>query len=443
MKRVLVFFLFLFGISRISSAQGRGGVDFVKASEVSRPAVVYIKGTSIVQRMPSFWDPFGSIGQVGTSGSGVIISEDGYIVTNNHVVNNVKNLEVILNNNKRAFKATVIGTDPSCDLALLKIEAKKLPYISFANSDDVAIGSWVLAVGNPFNLTSTVTAGIVSAKGRNINIVKNQFPIESFIQTDAAINPGNSGGALVNTDGQLIGINTAIQSETGSYSGYGFAIPSNIVKKVIGDIKEFGYVQRAFLEAEVVDIDETLAKTLKDENLDGVYLKKIFAGGNAEKAGLQVGDLIFKVDNRPVDSRALFDEQLAYHRPGDKVKFSFNRNGDTRDAEIVLTNKQGTVSLEKSAGSVKSKKLGAEFEELSRIEKGKYNVESGIRIFNITNGTIRNMGLPENFVILSYNSKSYTDPAELISALEEAKGRMTIEGITPNGQKSTFQFFSY
>ena len=439
-KKIAVF-LFAIISGSIIFAQGRAGNDFVKASEISRPCVVYIKGTSIVQRAPSFWDPFGSIGQVGTSGSGVIISPDGFIVTNNHVVNNVKNLEVILNNSKRAYPATVIGTDPSCDLALLKINASNLPSISFGNSDEAAIGSWVIAVGNPFNLTSTVTAGIISAKGRNINIVKNEFPIESFIQTDAAINPGNSGGALVNTDGQLIGINTAIQSQTGSYAGYGFAIPSNIVKKVIGDLKEFGYVQRAFIEAEVIDIDENLANKMAADNISGVYVQKVFPGGNAEKAGLANGDFIIKADGKNMDSRALFDEQLAYHRPGEKIAISYSRNGAVKETELVLTNKQGTVGLEKKSG-VKSKKLGAEFEEITRMEKGKYNIPSGIRIFNITNGTIRNMNLPENFIILKFNNEVYNTPAELIASMEGASGRIIIEGITPNGQHSTFQFYS-
>ncbi len=422
--------------------QNRPGFDFVKASEISRPAVVYIKGTSMVQRMPSFWDPFGSIGQVGTSGSGVIISHDGYIVTNNHVVNNVKNLEVILNNSKRSFPATIVGTDPSCDLALLKIEAKNLPAITFANSDEAAIGSWVLAVGNPFNLTSTVTAGIISAKGRNINIVKNQFPIESFIQTDAAINPGNSGGALVNLDGELVGINTAIQSETGSYSGYGFAIPANIVKKVISDLKEFGFVQRAFMEAEVVDIDETLANKMAADNISGVYLKKIFAGGNAENAGLQSGDFITKVDQRQVDSRSIFDEQLAYHRPGDKIQIEYIHGGKSNITQLVLTNKQGTTGIEQKT-SVKSTSLGAEFEEISRLEKGKYNLNGGIRVFNITNGRIRSMNLPENFIIAKFNNVVYASASDLVAAMERANGRIIIEGISPNGQKSTFQFYSY
>lgn len=423
---------------------GVSSLDFVKASDISRPVVVYIKGVSVVQRMPSFFDPFGSIGQVGTSGSGVIITSDGYIVTNNHVVKDVQKLEVVLNNNKRTYAAKVVGTDPSCDLALLKIEAKNLPFISFANSDDLPVGAWVLAVGNPFNLTSTVTAGIVSAKGRNINIVHNQFPIESFIQTDAAINPGNSGGALVNTDGELVGINTAIQSETGSYSGYGFAIPSNIVKKVISDIKEFGYSQRAFLEAEVVDIDEKMANLSTDENVSGVYVRKVFKGGNAESGGLQNADIIVKVDGKFIDSRSLFDEQLAYHRPGDKVKFAFKRGNGVKETEITLTNQSGTTTLEK-AQSTKSKTLGADFEEITKLEKEKYNVQSGIRISNITgNGKIRNMNLPEGFVVLSFNRKVYDNPHELISAIENTRGQILIEGINPNnGQRITYQFFSY
>jgi S1-C subfamily serine protease len=358
------------------------------------------------------------------------------------VVENAEKIEVILNNNKRSYTGTIIGRDPSSDLALIKIEAKNLPHISFANSDNLPIGAWVLAVGNPFNLTSTVTAGIVSAKGRNLNIVQNQFPIESFIQTDAAINPGNSGGALVNTAGELVGINAAIFSKTGSYSGYGFAIPSNIVKKVVSDIKDFGYVQRAFIEADVMDIDEQVLSKLKDENVNGVYVRVVVEDGNADKAGMKAGDLILKVNNHDVDSRAVFDEQLAYHRPGDVVTMTIKRGSEIKDVKVTLTNQRGTTSLEKSK-SYHSDYLGADMEEITKLEKEKYGVTNGFRVFNITSGQIARMNLPDGFIITAFNRKTYNDPASLIKDMEGASGKIIVEGISPNGSRSTYSFYLY
>jgi Do/DeqQ family serine protease len=420
---------------------------FIQASELSRPCVVYIKVLSTGrQESPFGWDPFfdffGNIGPVSSSGSGVIISSDGYIVTNSHVVENAEKIEVILNNNKRSYTGIIVGRDPSSDLALVKIEAKNLPFINFGNSDALPVGGWVLAVGNPFNLTSTVTAGIVSAKGRNINLVQNQFPIESFIQTDAAINPGNSGGALVNTDGELVGINTAIFSKTGSYSGYGFAIPANIVKKVVKDIRDFGYVQRAFIEADVVDIDERVLSKLEDENVNGVYVRVVVEDGNADKAGIKAGDLIIKVNGHEIDSRAVFDEQLAYHRPGEEVTMTIKRGAVIKDVKVTLTNQRGTTSLEKSK-SYHSDYLGADLEEITKLEKEKYGVTSGYRVFNITNGQIRRMNLPDGFIITAFNNKSYADPASLIRAMEGATGKIIVEGIHPNGSRSTYSFYLY
>lgn len=423
------------------------GADFVTASNISRPGVVYIKVQSAAQQVNpfgfGFWDFFGNIGPVSSSGSGVIISADGYIATNAHVVANAEKIEVILNNNKRSFIAKVIGSDASSDLAVLKIEAKDLPFIQFANSDQLSIGQWVLAVGNPFNLTSTVTAGIVSAKGRNINIVQNQFPIESFIQTDAAINPGNSGGALVNAEGKLVGINTAILSKTGSYNGYGFAIPANIVRKIVNDIKDFGYVQRAFIEAEVVDIDERIISTIKDENINGVYTRFVLESGKAYDAGLRQGDIILEVDGRKIETRAEFDELLAYHRPGDKVKFVVKRGKEAKEITVTLTNQRGTTALEKSK-SIKSEYLGAEFEEVTKLEKEKLGITNGVRIFNITSsGQIRKMSLPEGFIITAFNRRAFTTIPELIKSMESASGNIRIDGINPDGSKGAFSFYLY
>jgi len=416
-----------------------GMVNFVKASEVARPCVVYIKVQSEQRMQPSFWDPFGMVGQVSSSGSGVIISSDGYIVTNSHVVKNAEKIQVILNNNKKSFVGKVVGFDASSDLALVKIEAEGLPHITFANSDELPIGEWVLAVGNPFNLTSSVTAGIVSAKGRNINLVHNQFPIESFIQTDAAINPGNSGGALVNVDGNLVGINTAIMSETGSYAGYGFAIPSNIVKKIVGDLKEFGYVQRAFLEANVVDIDENLAATIKTDNVNGVFVKSVIEDGNAEKAGLKAGDIILKVNNNVVETLGQFQEQLAYERPGDKIPLVIKRGENIKDLNVTLTNMNGTLGLEKS-NLYHSEYLGADLSPISKIEMQKYGVSGGIRISN-QNGRITRFNFQDGFIITSINNQSYTDPKEFERAFENAGGNISIQGINSDGGKASY-FFS-
>ena len=423
--------------------------NFVKASQIATPTVVFIK-TLTNQRgyndpFGDFWggmDFFGRRGPVSSSGSGVIISEDGYIVTNFHVVKDANTIEVILNNNKHSYSAKIIGTDPSTDLALLKIEAKNLPHITLGNSDNVQIGEWVLAVGNPFNLTSTVTAGIVSAKGRNINIVNNTFPIESFIQTDAAINPGNSGGALVDLEGKLVGINTAIASNTGSYNGYGFAIPVNIVAKIIKDLIEYKEVQRGFTGMDVKDIDAGLAEKLNINNNLGVYIQSILTDGPADNAGLKVGDVIIKINRKDIDSKSIFDEQLAYNRPGDKVTISILRNAKEMDITITLLNREGTTAIMKK-GTVSSESLGADFQAVPKLEKDKYGIKNGIRITNIRQGRVASMGLSEGFILIALNKKEYEKPEDLIQDLERARGQVVIEGIFPNGGRGVFSFYSY
>jgi S1-C subfamily serine protease len=272
---------------------------------------------------------FGTQQQVSSSGSGVIYSPNGYIITNNHVIEKAEKIEVI--HEKKSYKAKVIGTDPSTDLALLKIETENLPAIKTGSSKNLQIGEWVLAVGNPFNLTSTVTAGIVSAKARNINVVNSQFPIESFIQTDAAINPGNSGGALVNVKGELIGINTAILSKTGSYTGYGFAVPVDIVNKVVKDLIKYGTVQKAFIGAEVTELNTNLMEKYKLDDLSGVMVNYIQKDGAAEKIGLKKGDIIFKLNDQPINSKSEFDEYLSYFNPGDKVKITFKNDSKLKE----------------------------------------------------------------------------------------------------------------
>lgn len=418
--------------------------DFTLGAETGLQSVVSIKTVSSHQNNNSywdFWDFFGNRGPVSGAGSGVIVSPDGYIVTNNHVIDKADQIEVTLNN-KHTYPAKIIGLDPSTDLALLKIEATQLKAIMMGNSDLVKTGEWVLAVGNPFNLTSTVTAGIVSAKGRNINIVKSQFPIESFIQTDAAINPGNSGGALVDTKGILIGINTAIASQTGAYNGYGFAIPVNIVKKVIRDLKEFGTVQRSFLGAEVSDINHQLAQQIKVNNYNGVYVEGLDSQSPAEKAGIQIGDILLRVENRDIDSKASFLEQLAYTRPGDKIKVLRKRGNDVKEVIITLENSEGGTSLMRSQTKT-SEKLGADLAPLTKVEKTRFSVDQGWRISNIKNGVLARMGLPDGYIILSINKVAPKSIEELEQILENTRGRITIEGINPNGSRGYFSFFSY
>ncbi|MFN7313288.1 MAG: S1C family serine protease [Bacteroidota bacterium] len=426
-----------------------GSDDMVKASAIATPTVVFIKTITNSQQINdpflnfwSDWDFFGRRGPVTNSGSGVIISADGYIVTNLHVVKDADAIEVITNNNKHSYKAKIIGTDGSTDLALLKIEAKGLQHMSFGNSDEVKIGQWVLAVGNPFNLTSTVTAGIVSAKGRNINVVNNRFPIESFIQTDAAINPGNSGGALVNLNGQLVGINTAIASNTGSYNGYGFAIPSNLVQKIVRDLVEYKEVQRGFTGMDVKDVDAPLAEKLNINNNLGVYVQYVLPTGPAEEAGIKTGDVIIRVNEKDIESKALFDEQISYFRPGDKVKLTLLRDGKSVDVYVKLINRDGNTAIIKKM-SVTSATLGADFTVVPKMEAEKFGLTSGIKINNIKGGRIRNMGIPEDFIITSFNKKEYTKAEDLIAAMESARGQILIEGIYPNGSRGFFSFYAY
>ncbi len=423
---------------------GDGNLSFVLASKISTPCVVFIKTTAMVQqRNPFGWffdgyDPFGSIGQVSSTGSGVIVRKDGYIVTNLHVVKDANTIEVVLNNKKKNYTAKLIGTDPSTDLALLKIEADNLPNLVIANSDDLQVGEWVIAVGNPFNLTSTVTAGIVSAKGRNINIVNNQFPIESFIQTDAAINPGNSGGALVNLNGELVGINTAIFSKTGSNTGYGFAIPSNIVSKAVKDLIDFGEIQRGYTGLDAAEIDEK-SETVNKTN-EGALVLNVSEGGPAQKGGLKTGDIIIKVQDKPIYSKATFDEHISYYRPADKIKISYIRNGELKETTITLTNKDGELALNKN-NNVSSEKLGANFAPASKTELQKYRIANGVKVSNIHQGLIANMNIEDGFIFTKLNGKLCTDAKALIQELENVNGKIQIEGVGSDGGTRYYNFY--
>ena len=333
--------------------------DFIAAAESSVNAVVHVTTKTMTTRVSHdpFYEFFYGPGtgskefkQYGEgSGSGVILSEDGYIITNNHVILNATEVEVILNDNRK-YKATVVGIDPSTDLAVLKVDAKNLPAIAYGNSDDLKVGEWVLAVGNPFNLTSTVTAGIVSAKARNISLISEKkngnVPIESFIQTDAAVNPGNSGGALVNKNGQLIGINTAIQSQTGSYSGYSFAIPFNLVKKVMTDILDFGTVQRGYMGVQIVDITQEIKDKYDLPNTDGVFLASASENGACKEAGIPDLSVILKLDSKVVSSVAQLQEEIGKKRPGDKVSVYYRtKEGGQFTKQVTLQNSEGTTKL--------------------------------------------------------------------------------------------------
>ncbi len=416
--------------------------DLSYAAEQATPSVVYIETLSKhYSGERDFWDFFFYRGPVQGAGSGVIISENGYIVTNNHVIDKADKITVFLHNRKK-YEAKVVGRDPSTDIALLKIDTKNLTPIKMGNSDELKIGQWVLAVGNPMNLRYTVTAGIVSAKGRNINIVHGKFPIESFIQTDAAINPGNSGGALVNAYGELVGINTAIASGTGNYIGYGFAIPVNIVKKIVKDFIDFGNVQRAFLGTEVVDLDDKVVEKMKLEDYHGVLVYDVIPGSVAEKAGIKPGDILLKIGNYPVNSKAEYLERLSYYRPGERIAVVFKRDNKTYTKNVTLMNEEGTTELLKKS-SVFSERLGAEFSPVSKLEKSRLGIKQGFRVQNIRGGIMYRMGIPEGFIITAINRYTPKDVKDLVKILENAQGQIIIEGVHPNGARAYYSFYGY
>jgi len=415
--------------------------DFVAASAASTPSVVFIKTASTMANQYDMLDWFfgggGREQRVTGSGSGVIFTADGYVVTNNHVIENATSIEVL--HNKRTYQAKMIGRDPSTDLAVLKIEGKALPAAKLGRSRDVQVGEWVLAVGNPFNLTSTVTAGIVSAKGRNIGILGSQFPIESFIQTDAAINPGNSGGALVNIRGELIGINTAILSRTGSYTGYGFAVPVDIVNKTVNDLIRYGEVQTAFMGVSVSDIDSKTAEQFGLSDYAGAVVTYVEPQAAGEKLGLRKGDVIMKINSQTINSKAEFDEQLSFYRPGDKISVTYYRGGQARDGQLTLTNREGTTGLLKRE-TYKSEALGAELEVLSKVERDKLRLQSGVRIVRITGRGVLSQ-FEEGFILTAINRQPVTTPKEVAELLTNVRGRLIIEGIDNTGSRVTYQMY--
>ena len=417
------------------------GEDFVLASNKSQSSVVFIQTLSEYEYRTGSWldwffEPRNSQ-QIG-SGSGVILSNDGYIVTNNHVIDNADRIQVV--HGKRTYDAELIGTDPSTDLAVIKVDVGNLPPIVFGNSDNVSVGEWVLAVGNPFNLTSTVTAGIVSAKGRNINILKDKFPIESFIQTDAAINPGNSGGALVNKQGELVGINTAILSRTGTYAGYGFAVPANIVKKVYEDIKRYGEVQKAFTGAEFIDINSELADKMELQNLSGVIVANVQRDGAAAKSNLEKGDVIRSINGKQIESKAYLEELIGNMYPGDELNLAVERDGKTLQKKLTLTNREGGTGIIRRA-IYTSDWLGARFENVSKVERDLLGIRNGIKVVDYKRtGPFAELGIPEGFIVTNINNTLIESPEEFSEILERIQGRVIIAGIDKRGRKVYYPY---
>ncbi|MDD7632618.1 MAG: Do family serine endopeptidase [Parabacteroides sp.] len=431
-------------------------IDFTVAAESAVHGVVHIKATANVQSsgQEQYVDPFeyffGFGGRGGYqrpqqqprvgAGSGVIISTDGYIMTNNHVIDGADELEVTLNDNRK-FAAKVIGADPQTDIALIKIDAKDLPAIPFGDSEKLKVGEWVLAVGNPFNLTSTVTAGIVSAKSRgNIGTAgRDRSKIESFIQTDAAVNPGNSGGALVNTKGELVGINTAIYSETGNFAGYSFAVPISIAGKVANDLKQYGTVQRAVLGVLIQDPQNVPDEEKENvKALEGAYVGGFAERSTAKEAGVEKGDVIVAVNGSKIKSASALQEQISKYRPGDKVELTLNRKGTTKKVTVELKNAQGSTKVVK--GGDTAEVLGAAFKTLSDKQKQTMGVSYGIEVTGLTSGKLKEAGIQKGFIIMIVNNQKVSSPEDLERIVDSIlKGRtedqgLFIKGFYPNGR---------
>jgi len=371
-------------------------------------------------------------------GSGVIISSDGYIVTNNHVIAKADEVEVSLND-QRVLPAKVIGKDPNTDLALLKVDESGLPFLEYGDAEALRVGEWVLAVGNPYNLTSTVTAGIVSAKARYLGIIESELRIESFIQTDAAVNPGNSGGALVNTRGELVGINTLIFSRTGDFSGSAFAVPVTIVQKVVADLKEFGHVQRALLGVNIQNIDDNFAKE-KNIKIGGVYVSGLTENGGAATAGIKEGDVITAVNGTPVNSTTELQVQISKYRPNDQVNVTVIRDKKTQQFTVTLLNIENNTEILR--GDQSSSILGAKFEEVPQKDKRALRINSGIKVKDVGDGRLKDIGIRDGFIITSVNDKPVNSVGDIRAIISEVepKGRILINGVYPNGQVTYYVF---
>jgi Do/DeqQ family serine protease len=429
-----------YGFTNLPANFDSNNFNFVYAAEKTVHAVVHVKTQSVKEYNNPIYEFF--YGErysqpVVGFGSGVIITDDGYIVTNNHVVESAEEVYVTLND-KREFTAELIGSDPSTDLALLKIKTENLPYIPFGSSDELRVGEWVLAVGNPFNITSTVTAGIVSAKGKSMDIIQDKYRVESFIQTDAALNRGNSGGALVNTNGELVGINAAIVSPSGGYAGISFAIPVSIVQKVVLDLKEFGVVQRGILGISISEVTDEIAKKEKLAKIEGVYVSELRSDGAAVEAGIERGDVITAINDVYVNSPSELQEQVSRYRPGDKVKVSLKRNNKVKQFEVTLRNLQGTTNLVKT-GTFDTI-LGAVFEELNSAEKQKLGISTGVRVAELKAGKLLKEGVREGFIITQINNKPVNSVDDIKRIIDSISGGVYIEGIYPNGVTAYYAF---
>ncbi|MFT7590327.1 MAG: serine protease Do [bacterium] len=428
------------------------GLNFVGVSATATPTVVHIKTVMEPQTQGpgeggEAFDPFGFFNDPRFknnqprqgSGSGVIIMDNGYIVTNNHVIENASKIEVILED-KRSYDAELIGRDPETDLALLKIEEDELPFLRFGNSDDLKVGEWVIAVGNPFNLTSTVTAGIVSAKGRNINLLRqnSEYAIENFIQTDAAVNPGNSGGALVNTKGELIGINTAIASQTGSYAGYSFAVPVNIAKKVLDDLRKYGEVKRAILGVRIQDITAELAAEKGIDKIKGVYIPEVVGDGAADKAGIKADDVIIEIDGEEVNKASELQEEISKYHPGDDVLVTLLRDGKQIEKTVKLLSKDGKKVISTETIREEANVLGGTLENIGHNEKMELKIRNGVRIKSIGKGPLKDKGIPEGFVITMIDKQRVYTTKDVTKIIEDKTGSILIDGVTEDGAEESY-----
>ncbi|MBC6606357.1 Do family serine endopeptidase [Hymenobacter sp. BT188] len=436
------------------------GLNFVAAASSVTPAVVHVmteyapkmRSNAGSQRMDPLlrqffgedFDQYHQSPQAGPqmgSGSGVIIAANGYIVTNNHVIDKADKIEVVLDD-KRKYKAELVGTDPTTDLALLKVQADNLPFVRYGNSDNVKVGEWVLAIGNPFNLNSTVTAGIISAKGRNIGILQREdrMGLESFLQTDAVVNRGNSGGALINLNGDLVGINSAIASQSGNFEGYSFAVPSSIVSKVVDDLLKYKVVQRALLGVQIREVDARLASEKKLKNLNGVYVEELSENSAAAAAGLEKGDVITEINGAKVNTSSQLQEQVARYRPGDKIKVAFLRGNNERTATTTLRNATGTTDVVRAEVAKAVKYEGATLEPVTSQELSKLGIEGGAKIKGIRDSNFRQTGIADGFIITRIDKNKVVKPQDVQRYLEIAKNGdgALVEGIYPDGRKAYY-----
>ena len=428
------------GVLTVNTVVGSGvplDLDFTEIAAMATSSVVHIRSTYDSQIKSNGYYRYRQ-GPSQSSGSGVIVSDDGYIVTNNHVIENASTVQVVLNDN-RSYEAKVIGTDPTTDLALIKVKGEKLPFMGYGNSDQAKVGQWVLAVGNPFNLTSTVTAGIISAKARNIGILRdeNNLQIESFLQTDAVVNPGNSGGALIDVNGRLIGINSAIASPTGSYAGYAFAIPVNLVKKVADDLLEFGVVQRGLLGIQINDVSAELAEQQGLSVVQGVYVIRVNDGSGAEEAGIKDNDVIIGIDDMEVTNTSKLQELVARHRPGDEVKVKLIRDGEEFEMAATLKNSGGTVAVVTRV--VETEFEGSIFEDVNADVANELGITGGVKLKELNEGKWATEGVDEGFIIIEVDKIKIESVEQLKRVMTQMEGeRVLLLGVMENGDKTYY-----